>query len=366
MREKAKYVQLFEQLKGEIVQGTYENGQRLPGENELAEQYGMSRQTVRQALSLLEREHYIQRKQGSGTYVSRAEPRRRRTWNVGVVTTTISEYIFPSILRGIEGELSEEGFFPLLSATQNRVDNERRILEDYMKKGVDGLIVEGTKSALPNPNLSLYEKLEQMGIPVVFFNGYYPALPGCVSVTMDDRQGGLAAVEYLAARGHQRIGGIFKSDDMQGLGRYDGYTRGLLKHGLALQDQWVLWFDSGSRDTFLKEEPGITRVLERLSQCTAVVCYNDEVAVKLEKALYSHGLTVPGDKALISFDNSPLGAFATVGLTSFDHPKENLGASAARKLLGLINGREEHSVVLDWGLAERDSVQKEKKGRKIP
>ena len=39
MREKAKYVQLFEQLKGEIVQGTYENGQRLPGENELAEQY---------------------------------------------------------------------------------------------------------------------------------------------------------------------------------------------------------------------------------------------------------------------------------------------------------------------------------------
>lgn len=56
----------------------------------------------------------------------------------------------------------------------------------------------------------------------------------------------------------------------------------------------MLWFDSGSRDTFLKEEPGITRVLERLSQCTAVVCYNDEVAVKLEKALYSHGLSVPG------------------------------------------------------------------------
>lgn len=240
------------------------------------------------------------------------------------------------------------------------------MLEEYIDKQVDGLIEEGTKSALPNPNLPLYEKLREMGIPVVFFNGYYPALEGCVSVTMDDRAGGLQAVEYLVARGHRKIGGIFKSDDMQGLGRYDGYTRGLLKHGLALQDQWVLWFDSGSRDTFLKEEPGITRVLERLSQCTAVVCYNDEVAVKLEKALYSHGLTVPGDKALISFDNSPLGAFATVGLTSFDHPKENLGASAARKLLGLINGREEQSVVLDWGLAERDSVQKEKKGRKIP
>lgn len=366
MRYRSKYAQLFERLKREILRGAYQRGQRLPGENEMAQEYGMSRQTVRQALSLLEQEDLIERRQGSGTYVRCGEPRRKRSWNVGVMATYISEYIFPSILRGIEAELSEEGFFPLLSATKNQVDNERRMLEEYIDKQVDGLIVEGTKSALPNPNLPLYEKLREMGIPVVFFNGYYPALEGCVSVTMDDRAGGLQAVEYLVARGHRKIGGIFKSDDMQGLGRYDGYTRGLLKHGLALQDQWVLWFDSGSRDTFLKEEPGITRVLERLSQCTAVVCYNDEVAVKLEKALYSHGLTVPGDKALVSFDNSPLGAFATVGLTSFDHPKENLGASAARKLLGLINGREEHSVVLDWGLAERDSVQKEKKGRKIP
>lgn len=356
MREKAKYVQLFEQLKGEIVQGTYENGQRLPGENELAEQYGMSRQTVRQALSLLEREHYIQRKQGSGTYVSRAEPRRRRTWNVGVVTTTISEYIFPSILRGIEGELSEEGFFPLLSATQNRVDNERRILEDYMEKGVDGLIVEGTKSALPNPNLSLYEKLEQMGIPVVFFNGYYPALPGCVSVTMDDRQGGLAAVEYLAARGHQRIGGIFKSDDMQGLGRYDGYARGLLKNGLSFQDQWVVWFHSENRERLLSGQENISQALERLAPCTAVVCYNDEVAVKLEKALLSQGLRVPQDKAIISFDNSQLGELASVGLTSFAHPKETLGACAARKLIAMMDGRKEKSTVMDWDLIQRKSV----------
>lgn len=168
MKEKAKYIHLFEELKRRILQGEYQNGQRLPGENEMAGEFSMSRQTVRQALSLLEQEGFIQRRQGSGTYVRRVERRRERSWNVGVMATYISEYIFPSILRGIEGELSEEGFFPLLSATKNRVDNERRILEDYMEKRVDGLIVEGTKSALPNPNLHLYEKLKEMGIPVVF------------------------------------------------------------------------------------------------------------------------------------------------------------------------------------------------------
>lgn len=244
----------------------------------------------------------------------------------------------------------------MLSATANRVDNERRILEEYMEKQIDGLIVEGTKSALPNPNLPLYEKLREMGIPVVFFNGYYPALRDCVSVTMNDRQGGFDAVEYLVARGHRNIGGIFKSDDMQGLGRYDGYARALLKNGLSFQDQWVTWFNSETRENLLTDEYGVTRLLEKLSQCTAVVCYNDEVAVKLERAFATHGIKVPEDKAIISFDNSPLGELAAAGLTSFDHLKESLGASAARKLISMMGGREEQSLVLDWNLVERVSV----------
>lgn len=356
MREKAKYVQLFDKLKEDILQGVYQDGQRLPGENEMADGFGISRQTVRQALALLEQEGYIQRRQGSGTYVHKVEPKRRRTWTVGVIATYISEYIFPSILRGIEGELSEQGFFPMLSATANRVDNERRILEEYMDKQIDGLIVEGTKSALPNPNLPLYEKLREMGIPVVFFNGYYPALRDSVSVTMNDRQGGFDAVEYLVAKGHRNIGGIFKNDDMQGLGRYDGYARALLKNGLTFQDQWVTWFNSESRENLLTDEYGVTRLLEKLSQCTAVVCYNDEVAVKLERAFATHGIKVPEDKAIISFDNSPLGELAAAGLTSFDHLKESLGASAARKLISMMDGREEQSLVLDWNLVERVSV----------
>ena len=55
MKEKAKYIHLFEELKRRILQGEYQNGQRLPGENEMAGEFSMSRQTVRQALSLLSR-----------------------------------------------------------------------------------------------------------------------------------------------------------------------------------------------------------------------------------------------------------------------------------------------------------------------
>ena len=356
MKDGAKYFQLFGLLKNEINRGIYQSGQKIPGENELAEKYGMSRQTVRQALSLLEQESLIERRQGSGTYVRENAPRRKRSWNVGVMATYISEYIFPSILRGIESELSEEGFFPLLSATKNRVDSERKILEDYIEKQIDGLIVEGTKSALPNPNLPLYEKLQDMGIPVVFFNGYYPALTNTVSVTTDDRQGGFDAVSYLVQKGHRKIGGIFKGDDMQGLERYAGYMKGLLENGLPLQDEWVLWFNSESRGVLFSDEREAARCVNLFEDFSAIVCYNDEIAVKFVGALRKFGVEIPGDKAVISFDNSLLSEIGPVKITSLDHPKENLGACAARKLIRMMNGHEEKSTVLTWGFSEKDSV----------
>lgn len=356
MKSGAKYQILFETLKEGIQQGKYGGGEKLPGETELAQTYGFSRQTVRQALSLLEQEGLIQRRQGSGTYVKELAVRKKRSWNVGVMATYISEYIFPPVLRGIEEELSANGFFPMISATKNRVDNERQILEGYLDKQIDGLIVEGTKSALPNPNLALYEKLRERGIPVVFFNGYYPALENTVSVTMNDKRGGQEAVNYLASRGHKKIGAIFKGDDMQGTQRYAGYLAGMLENNLLLRDEWVLWYNSESKDQIFATEEGKELVLKALADCTAVICYNDEIAAKLVHALLEKGISIPGQKAVLSFDNSLISEISPVRITSLDHPKEQLGACAARKLVTLMNGGEAKSVQLDWGFSEKDSV----------
>lgn len=334
--------------------GVYKNGERIPGENELAQKYQMSRQTVRQSLSLLEQKGLIERRQGSGTYVTQNLQRKKKTWNVGVIATYISEYIFPSILRGMENELSRSGFSPILSATKNRMDSERRILEEFLRKNVDGLIVEGTKSALPNPNIGLYEEFKKAGIPVVFFNSYYPVMHDCVYVVMDDKIGGYDTVEYLTKKGHRNIGGIFKSDDLQGVDRYAGYLKAITKQELPMQDEWIHWFHSENRSYLLADEAD--RMIASWKDCTAVVCYNDEIAVKLINALVAKGIRVPQDMAVISFDNSLFSEVSQVRITSLDHPKELLGAAAARKLLSMIGGRQEKSLVMDWQISVKDSV----------
>lgn len=336
-----KYTELAARLRTEIRAGVYISGQRLPSENELAAQTGFSRQTVRQAMSLLEKEGLTIRVQGSGTYV-RAEGRRREsTMNVAVVTTYIGEYIFPAILHGIDHVLAKSGYTPLLSATRNRVENERRVLSDLLNKPIDGMIVEGTKTALPNPNIDLYERFKLMGIPVVFINGFYPDLQDPVYVVADDRAGGRMACEALLKQGCRRVAGVFKSDDIQGHRRYAGYAEALLRAGVSVRDDDVLWYATENRDALLLSE-----LPQTLAGCDAVVCYNDETALRVLRSDAAKGL------ALASFDHSTYAQMSAVPFFSLANPKERLGRLAAEKLLRILDGQPESSAVLPWSIED--------------
>ena len=144
--------------------------------------------------------------------VTEASPYR----SVAIIATYISDYIFPGVLREMETVLSRNNCAPSLFATQNQVANERKILQTLLSMPVDGILVEGTKSALPNPNLDLYQQLMAKGIPLVFFHGAYAQLPGAPFVLDDNAGGGRMLTEYLLKKGHRHIAGIFKSDDIQG------------------------------------------------------------------------------------------------------------------------------------------------------
>ena len=349
--DKYKYLSLAESLRASIQSGKFSPGEKLPSENELTRLYACSRQTVRQALSILDSEGLTERVQGSGTYVKGTTVQRGWEHNVAVVSTYISEYILPSMLAGIQQELSANGYTAMLFATDNRVDNERRVINELLQKPIDGLLVEGTKSALPNPNLDLYRKLRQHGIPVLFLNGYYQDLEDFPYIVTDDRHGGYEATDFLIRKGHRKIAGIFKNDDRQGHERYLGYASALIEHDLDLIDDNVLWFTTSTRADMVQQYG-----LHTVEGCTAVVCYNDEVAVPLLNMLLHAGKAVPEDVAIISFDNSTMANLAAVRITSLDHPKQQLGIEAVRMLLRMIHGEPQTSLVMPWGFVEKEST----------
>jgi len=346
-----KYVALANSLRAAIQEGKYTAGEKLPSENELTQELGISRQTVRQAIQLLEMEGITERKRGSGTYVRQLDTRAKSN-NIAVITTYISDYIFPVVLSGIERTLAEKRYSSIVASTQNRVDNERRLLEEFIEKNIDGFIIEGTKTALPNPNIDLYRRIEDMGLPLVFINGVYPELrDSSVYVLSDDRQGGYDACSFLIKKGHRKIAGIFKADDAQGLGRYAGMTAAMIDNGLIAHDDNILWFTTADQAKVLN-----ALALDTIKDCTAIICYNDQVAIRLIELLRSSGRQIPQDVAVISFDNSTLSDVATVKITSLDYPKEQLGRLAAEKLLNMLGGIPETPAIMPWGFTEKEST----------
>ena len=285
----AKHEDVSNWLREKIAEGTFAINEKIPSENELAAKFGYSRQTVRQAIKSLAVDGILTRAQGSGTYVSR---RAAKTWQtatmrIGVITTYPDDYIFPGIIHGIEDILSERHYTMTLGITHNRQTDEENSLRQMMENGVDGLIVETTKSALPNANELLYQEILDRGIPMVFLNGYYKNFRES-HIIMDDVRAGEISAQALADKGHQKIGGIFKSDDIQGLKRYEGMQNLMRQRHLALADSSILWYTTEDLP-YLFTGAFDSMILSRFSGITGLVCYNDQIAVELIRFFARHG-----------------------------------------------------------------------------
>ena len=351
----AKYQMVADALRTGILDGTYQK--TLPTELALCDRFQVSRQTVRQALSLLESERLIDRRQGSGSHIrERKEPVPHRRLSIAVVTTYISDYIFPSILREIEAVCSENNSAPLLFATQNQFDNERKILQTLLgMEQLDGVLVEGTKTGLPNPNIALYRQLMDKGIPLVFMHGNYEQLPDTLSVLDDNVAGGRMLVEYLYRKGHRKIAGIFKYDDLQGRQRFVGYLDAMQELGLSLADKDILWYSTDQKDSFLRDGFSVTWTDELLSRSTALICYNDEIASRVVSYLTKKGISIPGDVAVVSFDNSQYSEMSIPRITSLSHERHNVGRLAAELLFRHLRGEPCSSQLAPWVLMEKES-----------
>ena len=353
-----KYQRIAEWLQQKIADGTYGPGDKLPSEQELREQFDVSRQTVRSALAVLEEEGLIYGRQGSGSFVrDPAEEEAGKSRRIAVVTTYVDNYIFPKIIQGIEQVLSEADFQVQISFTNNQVQRETEILESLLEQDLRGLIVEAVKSALPNPNLPLYKRLLEKGVQVLFLNSGYPQLD-CPKAALNDREAGRLAARYLLEMGHREIGGLLKSDDGQGLLRYEGFLSELKAAGIKMDDNRFVWYDTGDSGHFDWMEQ---RILNRFAGLSAVLCYNDAAAVELIELLGRNGIRVPEDLSVISIDDTDLAVFGDVELTSVHHPKEKLGEKAAEMMLAMVRQRggqqEIKSYEFDVWLAERAAVR---------
>ncbi|MCB7069779.1 GntR family transcriptional regulator [Caldibacillus sp. 210928-DFI.2.22] len=357
-------------IKSKVFDGTFQPNQKISSESELMKQFNVSRHTVRLALADLVNEGLLYKEQGSGTYVSERSLKKNQTNSVSskkvaIITTYISDYIFPSIIRGAESVLSQEGYQVTLFSTNNNHESEKRILETVISQNFDGVIVEPTKSAISNPNINYYLNLEALKIPYIMINAFYDELEP-ISVTLNDMEGGYLQTEHLIRLGHRNILGFFKNDDMQGLKRMKGYLKAYRDYGIPIIPQNIITYNTKSKDSALPLERLEDRLSNSPEKITGIVSYNDELAMRILEVLRQKNLQIPEDISIVGFDDSFLSEVSEVKLTTIKHPKSELGEMAAKLIISLIeinNGPKStdstaESYVFEPSLVIRNSTKK--------
>ncbi|WP_040158243.1 LacI family DNA-binding transcriptional regulator [Nigerium massiliense] len=243
-----------------------------------------------------------------------------RTGCLGVVLSDLENPFFAAILKGIEQTGDGLGYQTLIADTGENADAERRAIEALSGR-VDGLVLCASR----------LEDAEIVALagrrPLVLVNR---AVEGVGHVSFDNHEGMRQAVGHLAGLGHRAIGYVGgKLQSRSARQRVDGFHQAVAQaagvRGVMLGD-YEPTFDGGRQATDATLGAGIT----------AVVVYNDLMAIGLLNRLLSHGVALPERLSVVSFDNIPVASMVTPALTTVDLPKYEAGRLAAQHLHQLL------------------------------
>lgn len=340
-----KYETVKQTLRNEIIDGKYKINEKLPTESALMKRFNVSRYTIRRAVGDLENEHYIYRIQGGGMFVQdwqRDWTKSEKNKIIGVISTHMADYIFPSIISGIDSIVTEQGYSMIVGNTLNDHKRERQTILNMLDLQIAGLIIEPTESAMPNPNLDLYRQVQKYKIPTILFHSTYPGFD-FPSLLTKDREAEEGLVKYLFSLGHTNILGVFQIDDQQGVDRMAGMIKAYQDNNIPTTKSNVIMYQSSENyEDIIKK---IDMMLNSNNDITTIACYNDRLATRVISHLQKQGKQVPTDISVIGFDNYEMAQIISPSLTTANHPKRQLGEDAGKMILKMIAGEEVTSKV---------------------
>lgn len=243
-----------------------------------------------------------------------------RTRLLALTIADITNPVFFDIVRGAEQVAAESGYTLVLAESQESSSNEASALERILPM-VDGVIMATTR--LSDEEIA---RLDQEK-PVVLMNR---TVDGVVDVVPRLEKGIIAVIDHLAGFGHKRLaylGG--PANSWMNTKRWDIIMKYCLDKGLSVVEI------GPNSPTLVAGKEALDRV--RASGATAVIAYNDLMAIGLLRQAADQGIAIPDSLSIVGFDNSFGSDFTTPGLTTVKQPLLELGEQAVRKMMAILD-----------------------------
>lgn len=363
----AKYIGIFETLRGEILNGKYVDRERFPSEEMLVRRFGASRPTIERALRELKRAGLLESRAGSGFYLSLMA--RHASGAIGLIVPDYQKIdFFTSLCTELSRTCHDRGYSILLgdiSAPDPKTRGKWTIelARAYVERKVAGVILEpvdlvdesaaATKEAL--------KILDDAHIPVVLIDRdiEQPPLRSRYDlIGIDNVQAGYRVARHLLEQGAKRLRFLTEPKPASTIRqRIQGVAQAVIDNGGEWRKSYAVEIEPENRKA-------IAAIFSQRNPPDAIVCRNDPLAARLIQVLAKLRKKVPRNVMIAGFDDAEFARYLSPSLTSIRQPINLIAEAATDALLNRIRNPKASpkSVQLDVELICRASTLRRQGG----
>jgi len=262
--------------------------------------------------------------------ISASSLRGKNSKLIGVIIPDSSSMVFSFVIKEIEKLAHNYGYSVVICNSDNNYGKEIEYMNVLKSRNTDGIIIIPSEE-----KLDIFHGFDLKKIPVVLINRRI-INSNVDYVTIDTYSVLIELIDYLVGLGHRKI--AYMSRELylsQSRERLNGYIDGLKKNKININDKLIIEGEGYFIEGGYNDMQSILNLDERP---TAVIAYNDSMAIGAIKAIKDHKLNVPEDFSVIGFDNSFIDDYIEPALTSLTFQKKEIANKSFELLLKRMNG----------------------------
>lgn len=343
--KKLLYQKVFDAIEKKIINGEYNINDKLPFEQELADEYKVSIITVKRALEEMKKQGYISRKPKQGTIVisntKHASPTSVQNSQlpiIGCIMTNFDDTFGTQILSGIL-EASDSLAHVIVKKSLGHEQKEEQLIQEFMKMNVAGIILLPSSSKYLSPVIL---ELASQKFPLIVIDRTMENLP-ISSITTNNTESAEILTSYLIDLGHKNIGLVTSTNIVSSVEeRIQGYVQAHAANhvmmDLSLRRSFIESVTPDSDATIQEDIDKIAAFIKEQPSMTGIVATEYNIALLIKQACEQIGKRMPEDLSIVCFDH-PDNYFDQTAFrfTHINQQQYTLGKECITQMLHLIN-----------------------------
>ncbi len=258
-----------------------------------------------------------------------------RSLLIGFIVPDLMHPFFADVAKGLSLVLREQGYFLVISSSEEDPLLEMQEIEQMLSHRLDALVVA---SCQMDPALLAATRFGTT--PLILLDRYFDSFPSHF-VGSDDYASGKLAAEHLLSIQCKRIAHVRGPENSTGRRRFKGFLDTLTKHKVALPPEYLIEARSADVDGKTHGAAALLQLMRLPNPPDAVFCFNDVIASGVIAAAAEAGVRIPEDLAVIGCGNLHYDSDMRVPLSSIDQRSRETGEKTARLVLELIAQKHE-------------------------